>query len=601
MSEHRFQIDLRGIIDLLSNHLYSGPQVFVRELLQNGVDAIRARTLTEPEHAGEISIEVLERHGDKPAAITFTDNGIGLTEDEVHRFLATIGESSKRGELAARDFIGQFGIGVLAAFVVSDEISLVTRSAKPGSPTLEWRGRADGTYSLEKLAVELPPGTRAYLRCKPGFQAYFTAERVHELTRHYGSLLPWPIRVVDRAQSRAINDELPPWKRSFSSRRREAQAYLGYGRAVFGQDFFDYIPLRADVGGVEGVAFVLPLPASPAMRGSHRIYLKSMLLSDHAEHLLPDWAFFVRALVNAEDLRPTASREAFYEDGTLQAARDSLGEQLRGYLLRLSRDEPDRLARLITLHHTSIKALAVHDDEFFGIMIDLLPFETTLGWANFGQVRAQTSLIRYVPTVDQFRRIAQVATAQSVAVINGGYAYDSELIERFARLFPEARVEQIDTRELSQEFEELTLDERQHVFELVRLADLVLQPYRCQADIKHFQPATVPALYTTSTATDFRRTIERTRDVASPLWSSVLQNLAAARPGAEAAILCLNYDSPVVARLARVPQPERRKTGIELLYVHALLMGHHPMSSAEMRLLNQSLLDLLQQSIGDGA
>jgi molecular chaperone HtpG len=604
MAEHKFQIDLRGIIDLLSNHLYSGPQVFVRELLQNGVDAISARRELDRDHAGEISIEVLERRGDTAPGVMFEDNGIGLTEEEVHRFLATIGESSKRGEIeATRDFIGQFGIGVLSGFVVSDEITMVTRSAKPGAKTIEWKGRPDGTYAVEVMDVDLTPGTRVYLRCKRGYEAYFTAQRIHDLARHYGGLLPWPIRLVHREDTHTINDEQPPWRREHRTARQEREAYLEFGRRVFEQDFFDYVPLHSEVGEVEGAAFVLPFAASPSIRRSHRIYLKNMLLSENAEHLLPEWAFFVKAVVNADDLRPTASREAFYEDATLEATRDALGEQLRGYLVQLSREDPVRLEQLIALHHTSIKALATHDDEFFSIMIDMLPFETTIGRMSFGEYRARQPLIRYVPTVDQFRRIAHVANAQGLCVINGGYAYDSELIERFGQFYDDAKIERVDSRELSEEFRELSLNERQHVFELVRLADLVLQPYKCQTDVKHFEPKSLPALYTTSAATDFRRDIERTRDVSNPLWSSVLENLAAARPGSEFALLCFNYDNPIVTRLARLGSDELKKTAIEMLYVHALLLGHHPLSGKEMKLLNSSLLGLLDLTIlaGDDA
>src|SRR5947199_8538278 len=90
--DHKFQINLRGIIDLLSKHLYSGPEVFVRELLQNGVDAIRARQKLTPEFAGSLTLELHTPKG-KPATLVATDDGIGLSEDEVHKFLATIGES----------------------------------------------------------------------------------------------------------------------------------------------------------------------------------------------------------------------------------------------------------------------------------------------------------------------------------------------------------------------------------------------------------------------------------------------------------------------------------------------------------------------------
>jgi Type VI secretion, TssG/Histidine kinase-, DNA gyrase B-, and HSP90-like ATPase len=130
---YKFQVHLRGIIELLSKHLYSGPHVYLRELLQNGVDAIRARIGAQPEHEGEITLEVLG-HGRKgQPTLLFTDNGIGLTEAEIHEFLATIGQSSKRGEdwNEPTDFIGRFGVGLLSCFIVCDEIVVLTRSARP--------------------------------------------------------------------------------------------------------------------------------------------------------------------------------------------------------------------------------------------------------------------------------------------------------------------------------------------------------------------------------------------------------------------------------------------------------------------------------------
>jgi molecular chaperone HtpG len=97
MAEHRFQVNLKGIITLLSDNLYSGPGVYVRELLQNSVDAIRARHLADAAFTGgQLNIEVNE--GDV-ATVVFQDNGVGLSEEEVHRVLATIGASSKRDEL----------------------------------------------------------------------------------------------------------------------------------------------------------------------------------------------------------------------------------------------------------------------------------------------------------------------------------------------------------------------------------------------------------------------------------------------------------------------------------------------------------------------
>ncbi|MBC7929753.1 MAG: ATP-binding protein, partial [Rubrivivax sp.] len=286
--DHRFQVNLGGIIDLLSKHIYSSPQVFVRELLQNAVDAITARLHTEPDHKGEVRIELPAPVGGRLPTLFFRDNGVGLTEDEIHRFLATIGQTSKRGgegdasddPLASaplNDFIGQFGIGLLSCFVVSEQITVLTRSAREGSRTIEWRGRADGTYSIRTPTSggDIEPGTHVFLACKEGSEQYFEPDLVRELAHRYGSLLPYPIRFTEAGNdTTTINEDEPPWKQDFLTPELEREAYLEYGRAIFETDFLDYVPLRSNVGDVRGAAFVLPDALSLAARKTHRVYLK---------------------------------------------------------------------------------------------------------------------------------------------------------------------------------------------------------------------------------------------------------------------------------------------------------------------------------------
>src|SRR5262249_22590548 len=147
-----FQVDLRGVVDLLSHHLYASPRVYVRELLQNAVDAITARRTEEPGAPARVWIEPPERTGD--GTLRVADTGVGLTEEQVHELLATIGRSSKRDELgfARHEFLGQFGIGLLSCFLVADEIRVLTRAA--GAPTVQWTGYSDGRYQVEPAALE---------------------------------------------------------------------------------------------------------------------------------------------------------------------------------------------------------------------------------------------------------------------------------------------------------------------------------------------------------------------------------------------------------------------------------------------------------------
>ena len=598
--DHRFQVSLRGVIDLLSHHLYSSPGVYVRELLQNATDAIRARQHLEPGHTGTVRLELMEKQDGSPPTLLFTDDGVGLTEDEIHRFLATIGESSKREALEARrnDFIGQFGIGLLSCFMVCDELLVVTRSARGDGRTLEWRGRHDGTYAVRESEHPLAqPGTQVFLVARPDMAEWFNARRLRSLASHYGGLLPFPIHLTTPEGSERLDVNGAPWRREYESAAERRKALLAYGRELFDTDFIDCIPLRSTAGDVDGVAFVLPASPHFNSRQKHRVYLKHMLLSESAENLLPDWAFFVKCVVNANALRPTASRESFYEDESLAAARAALGQGLRAYLMELAREDPRALQRLIALHGLSVKALALDDDDFYRLVIHWLPFETSLGMMTLADYRRAHAVVRYTSTLDGFRQISQVAGAQGLCIINAAYTHDTALLEKLPHVVPDAEVEPFSSADLPQSFEELTLDEREATFPLLRVAEGVLAPFRCGAVVKKFFPAEVPTLYSSDADGAFRRDAERAREESDDLYAGVLDGLMAAT-GGEQAQLCFNLHNPVVRRLAAVADRDLMKLSVEMLYVQALLLGHHPLNAQEMVLLNQGLLGLISAQLG---
>ena len=597
--DHKFQIDLRGIIDLLSHHLYSGPEVFVRELLQNATDAIRARQLVEPGHQGEVTIEVHSPSG-KPPSVVVRENGVGLTVEQVHKFLATIGLSSKRAAEGERpgDFIGQFGIGILSCFVVSDSVTVYSKSATEDRKPVEWKAKPDGTYTVRELDRDLPAGTEVWLTAKDDCAEHFAPERVAELARDYGGLLPFPVRVVAGKTETVVNANGAPWRRKYKTEAARTKALLAFGRDAFGTDFLDAIPLKSKAGQVEGVAFVLPHSATLAGKRAHRVYLKNMLLADSVDNLLPDWAFFVKAVVNADKLRPTAARESFYEDQALSDAREELGECLRGYLAGLAEREPRKLERILSLHALAIKGLAAEDDDFFKLVIDWLPFETSQGQMAFGDYRKLTDAVVYAETIDQFRQVSRVAQAQGQTVINGGYTYDTQLLERAGELL-DINVTRVDPTELAQTFDELSLAEQEASGRFLVAADAVLKSFRCEPELKRYAPNELPALYTTTGEGRFFRSLEQSKEVANPLWGGVLDSLGQqATPDAALSNICFNYDNPLVRRLTTVRDRAVLHRSIQMLYLQSLLLGHHPLSSKEMVLLNEGLLALIEWGIG---
>jgi molecular chaperone HtpG len=161
-----FQVNLTGILKILSDNLYSQKEVFVRELLQNSVDAIQARKKQED---FEPYIRVDYYQNEEGKGLVLSDNGIGLTRDEVEEFLSKIGSSSKSTDILSNqsgDFIGQFGIGLLSCFMVSDEI--VVKTQVQGAENLvKWVGHINGTYQTTvEAAQEDFVGTRVILKLR---------------------------------------------------------------------------------------------------------------------------------------------------------------------------------------------------------------------------------------------------------------------------------------------------------------------------------------------------------------------------------------------------------------------------------------------------
>jgi molecular chaperone HtpG len=582
---HSFQVDLRGIVDLLSHHLYGSPRVYLRELLQNATDAITARTEVEPQAPARV---MLECDGEM---LRVLDTGIGLTQEQVHELLATIGRSGKRDDLgfARHEFLGQFGIGLLSCFLVADEIEVVTWAGGE-EPTVHWTGYADGRYAI--AVAEQPraeQGTTVTLRPRRGSEGWLAQPRVLELARLFGSLLPVQVQV---GSTMVTAGELP-WRQG----RDEAFAYC---RETFGFLPYDVIDLNVPEAGLTGMAFVLPMPANPAARAGHRVYLKRMLLAEGAEGLLPEWAFFARCVVDASELRPTASREALYEDALLESTREALGDQLRGWLVGLAQREPARLAEFLGIHHLGVKALAMHDDDMLRLVDEWWPMETNMGRHTLAEFRQRYEVVRYCATLDEFRQLAAVAAAQGLAVVNGGYTYDSELIERLPALDPAIMVDRLDPSDLTTRFHLLEPAEEMALRPFVAAAQRALDRLGCEVVLRGFDPVSLSALYLVDRDATFQRHLRDTRELVDDDWAEVLaafeQTAAQTRPQ-----LVLNHRNPLVRRIATLGEQGLVDLAIEALYGQALLLGHHPLRPADTALLNRSFLALLDQAFTGGS
>ncbi|MFE3579628.1 HSP90 family protein [Streptomyces vinaceus] len=597
-----FQVDLRGLVDLLSHHLYSSPRVYVRELLQNAVDAVTARQALDPE--AEIRIRLSATAG----RVTIEDSGIGLTAAEAHSLLATIGRSSKRGgdhglETTRREFLGQFGIGLLACFVVARQIRVITRSARdPQAAPVEWLATDDGSYTVRELPEDArrEPGTTVILQARPGAEEWTVPAKVEQLARDYGSLLPYDITFTEGesggegsggGEPRGITDRPAVWDRPFPTPAARRVALAGHCAQLFGFTPLDSIDLDLPVAGVRGVAYVLPEPTSPAHRAGHRVHLKGMLLTDHADNLLPDWAFFVRAVIDTDTLRPTASRENLYDDETLSAVREALGARVRAWLAELTASEPERLAAFLSVHHLGVKSLARHDAELLGLMLPWLPFETSEGSMSLQEFTAAHNEIHFTRTVEEFRQIAPIAAAHGLGVINAGYTYDADLLALLPTVRPDLKVTELDAGAVTERLDPVATSAELALATFLSTARTRLEAQGCDVVLRAFQPVSVPALYLDDRQARQERDRTAALDSADSLWSGILGALRGSAPRAR---LVLNHNNPLIRRISALPDEALTGTAVESLYGQALLMSQRPLRPADSTLLNRAFLGLLE-------
>ncbi|MBF2563822.1 HSP90 family protein [Listeria seeligeri] len=594
---HRFQVNLAGMIDILSNHLYDEKDVYIRELLQNATDAIRARKKLEPSIEGEIHVSLSGKADEK--TLILEDNGIGLTEEEVHAFLATIANSSK-GEKKfegqeANDFIGRFGIGLLSCFIVSDEIVMISTSKK-NNETTEWRGKADGTYSVRKLETETrEPGTQVYLRLRAGLEDHPECEEKEYLIntlKKYGSSLESTIIIEKNGYEERIND----WTKQFSDKATlytlPREQIIRYGEHLLGTRFEDYFLIENASGRTFGIAYMIPYTVQMNAVRKQTVFLNNMFITSEANNVLPDWAFFAECVLWTDELQPVASRESFYKNERLTTVATELGAALKKGIETL----PEKaLTKLLMTHYLGFKALASEDAPFLQLIYPYLTFRTLNGEEKLADILKEETTIYYTFSVDDFRQMSDIARSSGMTLINGGYSYDTPILAQLNHLLAETNFVLIQPEEITDKLLPMTLDEEAAYQPILREMNEMMAEFDADVTIKHFEPQSLPIIFIHSTATQATRELERAVEETSSVFSDILESIQKEQAPAPLAHLYLNLDNELIKRLFTSGKTvDELSVIVNVLYIQALLLGHYPLKRKEMELMNQNMLRILE-------
>ena len=546
MAEHQIRIALSGIVQLLSRNLYSSTDAFVRELLQNAHDSIVRRRVGEPGHGGRVRIlpdPVAHR-------VTFVDDGVGLTAEEIHDYLSTIGRSGTgelraslaKGGAAAAQLIGQFGIGLLSAFLVADRVDVHTRAL--GSDRA-WRWHFDGGATYELVPGDRAEvGTSVTLHLAEAHRSYARTERLRSLVRRYADLLDVPI-VVGVTESVA-NAQRAPWDYDGA----EDEAYRSFFRRRFPEHGAPLlvVPIADDALQLHGVVGV-PARSLGLAAGRVDLYVRRMYITGSQDGLLPPWASFFDGVLCCDTLTPAASRDAVLRDDRLAAVQQAVAEQVVGGLQRLAHEAPGRLRGVMRLHSTALLGLCVRYDELFEALADLLPLRTSQGPRTLPEVAADDGRVYGVSRRDGSEPLRALAAARGVPLLMLWEPYAQAFVERYAACWPtRCRLVRLDLDGPSQLLVPVTPEEQLALGPLATHARRLVDE---DVVLARFAPAQLPAVRLDTPRGRARRQLgELEEDVGLPdFLAGAVADVAELDEGSEA-VIHLNVGSPLVAELA---------------------------------------------------
>ncbi|GLQ07801.1 molecular chaperone HtpG [Sneathiella chinensis] len=360
---HEFQAEVAKLLHIVAHSLYSQKEIFLRELVSNSSDAcdrLRYAALTAPDLIEDDPDFKVVLEIDKEArTLTISDNGIGMTEQEMIDNLGTIARSGTSNfvkdlnEDAAKDVsvIGQFGVGFYSSFMVADKVTVTSRKA--GSDTAHtWSSDGHGSFTID-TAERAGRGTTIVLHMKEDAAEYLDPHRVRSVVKTYADHIALPVilkATEEDGEDETLNTASALWTRPKSEISDEQ--YTEFYHHVAHAFDTPWITLHSKVEGVIEYSLLLFIPEqrpfdlfNPERSSKLQLYVKRVFITDECEELIPPYLRFLRGIVDSEDLPLNVSREMLQNNPVLRKIRSGLVKKVLGELeKRASKDTDGYLA-----------------------------------------------------------------------------------------------------------------------------------------------------------------------------------------------------------------------------------------------------------------
>ena len=439
----QFQAETKRLLDLVVNSIYTNKEIFLRELISNASDAIdklHFESLTNQDILGGNSdYEIFVVPDSESKTITISDNGIGMTRDEVISNIGTIAKSGTRAFLeklkengeSNEELIGQFGVGFYSAFIVADKVTLITKKAGENS-AVKWESDGTGEFTIEDYEKETR-GTTITLYLKKDFtegeENFTDTYTIEQLIKKYSDYIRYPIKmnfeVTDKddkdkktIEVRTVNSMQPLWTKNKSEIKQEEY------NEFFKQQFHEWEePLeiyhtKAE-GTIEYTALLcIPKKASVDLYYSNyepglQLYSRHVFIMDKCKDFLPDYLRFIKGLVDSPDLPLNISRELLQQSREVKKIGKALEKNVLKQLAKLLQNDREKYEQFWSEYGKSLK-IGIYNDAFTGQtandLKDLIIFKTS----NEGKF---STLAEYVTRMKPDQDKIYYASAKDVATI----------------------------------------------------------------------------------------------------------------------------------------------------------------------------------------
>ncbi|WOO49017.1 molecular chaperone HtpG [Hafnia alvei] len=429
-----FQSEVKQLLQLMIHSLYSNKEIFLRELISNASDAadkLRFRALSDAalyENNGELHVRIST---DKEArTLTISDNGIGMTRDEVIDNLGTIAKSGTKaflesiGSDQAKDsqLIGQFGVGFYSAFIVADKVTVRTRAAgESADKGVFWESEGEGDYTVADIE-KAERGTEITLHLREGEDEYLDDWRLRSIISKYSDHISLPVEIETKNEEdgtvtwEKINKAQALWTRNKAEVSDEE--YKEFYKHI-SHDFAD--PLSWAHNRVEGKQEYTSLLYVPSkapwdlwnreQRHGLKLYVQRVFIMDEAEQFMPNYLRFIRGLVDSNDLPLNVSREILQDSSVTRNLRSALTKRALQMLQKLAENKPEEYQSFWKEFGLVLKEGPAEDSSNIETIAKLLRFASTHNDSD-----AQTvSLEDYVSRMVEGQEKIYYITADSYA------------------------------------------------------------------------------------------------------------------------------------------------------------------------------------------